>query len=151
MLHFRGTTEDLLVRLLFLIIWLLAGLHIAAEYYYLYWTYWWFDVLTHFIGGLWLGIASIWLYYFSGYVRTMRPSLRQAFATALMAGLVVGIAWEVYEYVVWQLSGEGLPGNYVSDTLSDIMMDSIGAAAGFIVYRYVVGTTPSGVVPAIKQ
>ncbi|KKS86003.1 MAG: hypothetical protein UV60_C0004G0080 [Parcubacteria group bacterium GW2011_GWA2_43_11] len=53
--------QERILKLLFIVIWVLALVHMTAEYYYLYWTVRWFDILTHFLGGLWVGIAVVWV------------------------------------------------------------------------------------------
>jgi magnesium-transporting ATPase (P-type) len=135
--------QERILKTLFVLIWVLALTHMSAEYYYLYWRLGWFDILTHFLGGLWLGIASIWLLYFSGYVRKPQIPGNGAFLTSLFAGLLIGIVWELYEYVVWQWSGLGIPINYIPDTTLDLLMDFIGSGAGFFVVKNVLkGVSP---------
>lgn len=140
-------TKEHVLKVLFILIWVLALTHLAAEQFSLYWTYWWFDVLTHFLGGAWLGLASLWLWYFSGHFGTRMPT-RRAVLIALFAGLSIGLLWEVYEYSVWQFLGTGLPNNYVADTLGDLAMDVVGALFGYGMFKIFTGrsvTDPTAV------
>jgi hypothetical protein len=120
---------------LFYLIWAITLLHVAAEQYYWYWQFRWFDIPMHFLGGVWLGLAGILLVYHTRWFETFRKLL-SPLAVALLAGLCVGILWEGYEFVLWQLAGNGLPVGYVQDTIKDIVMDVIGAFAGYLMYRY---------------
>lgn len=125
---------DRLLILLFVLIWALAFIHIAAEYFYLYWQFRWFDMVTHYIGGVWVGLAALWLWYYSGYIRRSEGAAPRTLLVALVAGVSVGIVWELYEYVVWQLSGRGLPPNYLPDTALDVCMDILGAFSAYVLF-----------------
>jgi hypothetical protein len=135
--------QEQVLKILFVLIWVLALTHMTAEYYYLYWRLDWFDILTHFLGGLWLGVASLWLVYFSGYVRKPQIPGNSTFLTTLFVGLLIGFVWEFYEYVVWQWSGQGIPLGYIPDTKLDLIMDVIGSGVGFFVVRYILHSAPS--------
>jgi len=138
----RGTLGSMerqkehLLKVLFILIWVIALIHMAAENFYLYWTYRWFDIFTHFLGGMWVGLAGIWLWYFSGYIREMHLPSKRAVLVALGVGISIGIVWEVFEFVVWQLTGNGLPINYIPDTALDLVVDAIGALAGFGLFQF---------------
>ncbi|HCC05130.1 TPA: hypothetical protein DEP58_02375 [Patescibacteria group bacterium] len=134
--------QERILKLLFILIWMLALIHMTAEYYHLYWTIRWFDILTHFLGGLWVGIAVVWLWYFSGYVRKMYMPDRHTVFVALLGGLLVGLIWELYEYIVWILTDAGLPPGYVGDTLLDLVMDVTGAGVGFLILQQFVFKKP---------
>jgi hypothetical protein len=61
--------------------------------------------------------------------------LRRIF-DVLILSLIVGVAWEVFEYVFGLLdwsAGE----TYWSDTMVDILMDVIGATLAVILYKIV--------------
>jgi len=123
--------QERILKILFVLIWALALVHMMAEYYYLYWIFRWFDIVTHFFGGVWVGIAAIWFWYLSGYIKAMHFPKKKAVLVALLFGLLIGFLWEGYEYVVWQLVGKGLPPNYIPDTTLDLVMDCMGAYLGF--------------------
>jgi hypothetical protein len=127
--------KEELLKVLFILIWVIALVHMAAENFYLYWTFRWFDILTHFMGGIWVGLAGLWVWYFSGYIREVRRPTGRAILVALGAGFVIGILWELFELAVWYLAGNGLPSNYGPDTLLDLIVDMAGALAGFGLYR----------------
>lgn len=97
---------------------------IALEHFF-YWTYWWYDIVMHFLGGAFVGSATAWALVRFGVARGMTTTQR-AYA-ALAAILVVGIGWEVFEYVNGFFIGET---NIFFDTTLDLIMDVIGALVG---------------------
>jgi RsiW-degrading membrane proteinase PrsW (M82 family) len=105
----------------------LLFLHLLGLHFYLYWTVWWFDVLMHFLGGFWVGFTALWLYHFVG----KPPRHNRDLAVALLAAIIVGVMWELYEYttgVTFSLVG------YRLDTATDLAMDLVG---GYCAFRYV--------------
>ncbi len=118
--------QEHILKLLFVLIWVLTFVHIVAEYYFLYWRLPWFDIVTHFLGGIWVGLAVIWFYYYSGYLRPPVFPGKNMVWTVLGLGLAIGLLWEGYEVAVWLLSGAGLPSPYMPDTVLDIIVDVAG-------------------------
>ena len=129
--------QERLLKTLFILIWVLTFVHMIAEYYYLYWRLPWFDIVTHFLGGIWVGLAVVWAYYLSGYVRTPTLPDRKALWLVLALGLFVGILWEGYELAVWVVSEAGIPSRYLPDTLLDICVDVVGVLVGYSVSQKV--------------
>ncbi len=92
---------------------------------YLTWVLWWYDILLHFLGGVWVGLAVCTA--FSFYERQPR------FVHIIAGVLVIGVAWELFEVAV----GAPREANYAFDTSLDLVMDTIGSIAGFFVARHV--------------
>jgi hypothetical protein len=110
-----------------------AALHAAAVAFLLYWTIWWYDITLHFIGGLWVSLGIVWLAYFSGYLPLCRRSNVRIFAVTLIWTFVVGVAWEVFEYLmiganIWA------PEGYWFDTIGDLLSDIAGGLCGYIIF-----------------
>lgn len=124
-----------LLRTLFILIWALAAVHVAATYFYWYWIYRWIDIPMHFLGGVWVGLAALWFWYHSGHIDSKRISMRPL-VFVLLAGLGIGLLWEMYEYVLWYITEESLPSNYVADSILDIIMDVLGAFVSYGVFGY---------------
>ena len=61
---------------------------------------------------------------------------------ALLGGLLVGLLWELYEYIVWIVTDAGLPFGYIGDTILDLIMDITGAGVGFLILQYFVLKKP---------
>ncbi len=106
------------------IIAIVALVHISALQWYLYWYYPWLDVLTHFLGGLWVALAAVWLLSYAG----KRSSLLKIICIVML----IGVGWEVFEVAA------GIPreANFMFDSSLDLTMDYIGGICGFILSRY---------------
>lgn len=86
-----------------------------ALQYYWYWTYWWLDIAMHVAGGVVLGLLVA--IYGS-----------QRFVLVLGGVLIIGIAWEVFEFVLGLSVTEP---NFVSDTVVDLVMDLLGGSLAY--------------------
>ncbi len=123
--------KDPLLVTLFILIWGITLMHACAVFLYWYWTYRWFDVPMHFLGGMWVGLFLLWIWFRSGYVKKVsRPLI-----VSLVGVLCIGLVWEGYEYAVWMLLSEGLPFGYYGDTLKDVCMDLLGAGGAYLLYK----------------
>jgi hypothetical protein len=117
-------TKHTYALVLLALIWLIALTHAGAIVYHWYWIWRWLDIPVHFVGGLWIGLMALYLWL---YVRTPEKcAMKNPFVVALVAGLVMGVLWEGYEAVLWQL-GPGFPVGYWTDTGLDLVMDLLGA------------------------
>lgn len=101
-------------------------LNLAATVLYLYWIVWWFDMLVHFLSGACVALGFGWAWY---GLRNRVPSRRAFFFNTLAAVIFVGLLWEVYElaYGITSLA-DGM--RYVTDTVSDVTMDTLGGLLG---------------------
>jgi len=88
-------------------------LNYAAMKFHWYYSLLWFDMLMHFLGGLWLGLAFVWLY----------PA-GTSYLKIIAGVLLVGIFWEIFELVVHNyFPDEALDWG---DTLLDLFFDMLG-------------------------
>ncbi len=104
---------------------LLAALNMFAYEHYLYWVYWWYDVMMHFLAGLSLGFLVYWVLFASGHF--FKGPKRRAFILVLVVAsvFVLGVVWEVFEYAnAITDSHEG----YIQDVVNDLILDSCGGA-----------------------
>jgi hypothetical protein len=101
----------------------------------LYFSVGYTDVLMHFLGGIWAGLAALLVFFTSGFVRLPRRN-RRVVAVVTMAGvLVIGLAWEVHELFLG-LVDFGRDG--VADTLGDLGMDILGGLVSLAYFWTVV-------------
>lgn len=110
---------------------LIAVLQWYASIYYLYFLWWWADIVMHFLGGLFIGLSALW------WLRFEIPiSIRHripAFLWALVIVLAVGVSWEIFERVTNSYNAV----NYALDTATDLLMDIVGTLASYLVFlRY---------------
>lgn len=98
-------------------------LNFAASRFYWYSSIFWFDMLMHFLGGLWLGLVFIWLY------RT-RAMETVSFLKIMASVFVIGFLWEIYEIIVNSSFAQNPFDIY--DTVSDLFFDSAGGATAIL-------------------
>ncbi len=101
----------------------IAILHIVAIELYLYWLYGWFDIFMHFLGGLFVGLSVLWLFFESGYI-TLSKHIRTITLVTLISFALIGISWEIFQYSVGLFIGKE---NAVVDTSVDLLVGLIGA------------------------
>lgn len=107
---------------------LIAFLQLLAATYYLYWEFWWYDIMMHLLGGLFIGLSFLWVLYFEvPHIKNRIP----VFATTFFVVLVVGIAWEVFEYVTGMYNAK----NYNIDTTLDLAMDMVGMMGAYLLFK----------------
>jgi len=102
---------------------LLAAVHIVASIFYLYWTIPWLDIPMHFLGGVWAAATALWVYFFSDYFGGRVFDKRVAWTIALGSAVIIGIGWEIFEYVL----SATFASNYWLDTSIDLLLDVLGA------------------------
>jgi len=115
------------VSTLFNILSLIAVCITAALHWYgvemsFYWTIWWWDIVTHFFGGLTVGLWAAAV--------GIRTGLSRRHTAELMIALIlcVGVSWELWE-ALEHLSGGKL------DTLKDVVDDVLGTDAAWLIYK----------------
>ncbi|OHB18083.1 MAG: hypothetical protein A2544_00615 [Candidatus Zambryskibacteria bacterium RIFOXYD2_FULL_43_10] len=107
----------------------IGALHFIAEAFYLYWTIWWLDIIVHLLAGFSGGLVIAW---FFGPTSTLKSAM-----LILVGMLIIGIAWEVFEYILNLIQ----PIHYWQDTVLDLVADMMGAILTCI-YLYIIGRTP---------
>lgn len=96
--------------------------NLLASKFYLYYTTWWADVAMHFLGGAWMVIAA------SSFAYGMRRRL--SFGAAVAIALVIGIAWEGFEFWFGLIDLTDK-----IDSIADLILD----VAGGVVAYYALG------------
>lgn len=100
-------------------------LHIAAEFFYFYWTIFWFDIMMHFLGGIAVGLATLWIISRENFFENSRNPILSTFFAALLSVLLVSFFWEVLEHLTGTAKAfEG----YVFDTTMDTSAALLGAS-----------------------
>lgn len=106
-------------------------LHFLANFFYLYWVWWWYDVAIHFLAGLAGGLATYWCLFHSGILfKKPISNFLAATLSVLICVMIVGVGWEVFEYVNgFTDSHEG----YALDTINDLVLDGSGAVLAALI------------------
>lgn len=110
---------------------LVAATHWVASSLGIYWSVGWADLLVHFLGGLWMGLVALFVFFTAGWLPLPSVSGRVVVAVTLLSVLAVGLAWEVYELFtglsdVWEDQ---------TDTISDVIADLFGGLAALWYFR----------------
>ena len=114
----------------FAVLILLFIVHLIGLKFYLYWDLRWFDSVADFLGGLSVGLFSIWVLFVSGIFGKHHPTKKQIFFSSIVCGMLVGTGWEIFEYVYHIANPIG---SYQVDTTFDLLADFVGAVvAGWI-------------------
>ena len=128
-----------LLYVTFALVILLGFVHFVAESLYLYWTVWWLDNIVHALAGFTIGLFIIWFLFYSSIFYKRSPTILESILNALLYVIIIGIGWEIFEYVngITQ-STEG----YTLDIVHDLIADALGAIlAGIIGLRGIFRTT----------
>ena len=99
-------------------------LYVFGLTYYLFWRLWWFDIVLHTMGGLWVVLATGWL--------MLRYSVPPRILPLLGVLICISVAWEFFEL----LTGFRREDNYAFDTGLDLVMDLIGGAVGYLLISF---------------
>ena len=108
----------------------IALLHYLALDRAYYWTVSWYDIMMHFLGGLWVALFLLWV------CATRKISFlpqNLTFIQIISVVLVVGIVWELYE-LVFKLTFTSDP-EYWDDTVLDMIMDTLGGCVGILFFN----------------
>lgn len=97
------------------------GLHLGF-----FFTVWWWDILVHFLGGLWVALAGVWLLRLLGL---RAPLLLQC----LLLSFCVGVAWEVFEFVIGSYGSPFM--SPALDTAKDLINDTLGGVLAAYIAR----------------
>ena len=110
------------------VIFVYASLYLGEVHGY-YLKYWWWDMLLHAGSGLILGIFGFLLVYVINEHEDLEMHMKPGFVAlfAFMFALGMGTLWEITEFTLDQLLGMNTQGGGLVDTMSDLIIDGIGA------------------------
>ena len=96
----------------------------------MYERYWWWDVLLHFGSAVTFGLFGFLAIFmlFEGD-RYAAPPWAIGFLSACV-GITIGVVWEIFEYAMDETFGLNMQKSGLPDTMSDLIVDTIGAMIG---------------------
>ena len=118
----------LLVGVIFVLGTVIAYFEALGIQRHLFWFYPWYDIMMHGLGGLWAGLLLSWAYLAGGARWGGHHGLRYPLAAVIIGTLVVGLLWEIFEFVVKANAGEQ---SVLLDTTVDLIMDATGAVLAY--------------------
>jgi|SRR3989338_3468528 len=117
-----------LLKHLVLLMFFIFLVDFLAKYFYWYSLIWYFDMIMHFLGGLWVGMFFI-------YVLSMKKPLTygsSSFFRIILCTLIIGILWEIFEFFTYNYIGQN--SFDISDTLADIFFDLAGGVLAIMYF-----------------
>lgn len=117
--------KTLLFELIF-VTFLVAFLYIIGLEFLLYWVTDWYDIVMHFLGGLWIALFATYLFFVLRVVEIPTHNRVVIVLVTLGSVLIVGLGWELWEL----FSGLTFVFKDLGDTILDLIMDMIGGTAG---------------------
>ncbi len=129
------TSKDTFFYILIFLFVFLVIFHIISVIFSLYWLIRWIDIPLHFLGGVWLAMFSIWIFYISD--RFSLPKKPYLLSLVLILGLVAlgGILWEFFEFSFDFVSHKRwLAQLSLLDTISDLFFDLLGGFCTYFVF-----------------
>jgi len=117
-------SKKFLVRT-FLLVLLIFILNCLAMKFYWYSSIWYFDMIMHFLGGCWVGLAIIWFFHVEDI------SLKLIFKI-ILGVLLIGFFWEVFEVIIDEIFSKN--SFNILDTISDIFFDLSGGCLAVLYF-----------------
>jgi len=145
------TMKNLLQKDLFVLIFLLfiGVVNFLAMTYSWYWTFRWFDIPMHFLGGCWIAVLFFWLFN-KKLNQKYREILEGNFLISLILCLgfvsLVGVLWELFEFSLDHFilaKNSILIQGDLTDTIKDLFMDLAGGFTIVFFYKTKLERTPS--------
>lgn len=122
--------KSLLKHLVFLMFFIFIADFLAHKFFW-YSLIWYFDMIMHFLGGLWVGLFFI-------YVVSFKKSISYGiniFLNIIIATLIIGLLWELYEYYLNIVSGTDF---ILADTISDLLFDLFGSIVAILYFLKII-------------
>ncbi len=96
-----------------------------------YTRYWWWDAALHTASGFLLGILGFLLVHILNEKEDIELHMKPGFVAlfAFMFAVGLGALWEIFEFGVDQVFGLNMQKSGLVDTMWDLIVDTLGAAA----------------------
>ena len=106
----------------------------TADYYN---RFWWFDLLLHGSSGILIGMVGFVIIYFFLYTNKITANPLMIVIFSVSFSLAAGAIWEIFEFMIDLFFGFNMQKTGLVDTMSDLIVDFLGACiVGIGVYRY---------------
>jgi len=129
--------KSLALFLLFLVLIIFIGNNLAIVNTW-YFKYKWLDLPIHFLGGLFVGLLALYLYFYKDIMGAVKHN--SAFAIIVIGVLTVsftGILWEFFEYLLDYIRIAPIFFQFDSkDIMGDLLFDILGGAAAGLTYLF---------------
>ncbi|MCX6735770.1 MAG: hypothetical protein NTZ13_01680 [Candidatus Parcubacteria bacterium] len=111
----------------------MAVLNFYAYKFHWYWEFWWFDMIMHTLGGIWVASFALWFRYLRPLLKEMVvPKKTSIFLIAFISILLVGGGWELFEFSLDKLITFALHDSW--NTVSDLFFDLSGGTLAVFLF-----------------
>ncbi len=119
---------------LLILIAIIAILNFYAYKFHWYWEFWWFDMIMHTLGGIWVASTALWLRYFRPFSSEffVVPKKSSVFFIAFVSIALVGGGWELFEFSLDKFITFALHDSW--NTVSDLFFDFFGSILGVFLF-----------------
>lgn len=111
---------------MFWVLFIVGALNAVAYRLYLFWTVIWFDMVMHFLGGLFVALFFFWILS----LFKSKLSYTEKLILGAVFTILVGLVWEYFELII-RVTDLASP-EYWGDTGMDIIMDTLGGTLGIM-------------------
>ena len=108
---------------------LILAINFLANKFYRYSSIWYFDIIMHFLGGLWVGLAFLYFFPLHPTLPLVREGIKEGVRVLLFV-LLIAVGWEVFEFFVNDVIAQN-PFNFL-DTISDILFGISGGLCAIL-------------------
>ncbi len=106
------------------------GTLFLGEVYDFYERFWWWDIILHGFSAVGFGmIGFLFVFFLFEGDKYAAPPIALALIAFCLA-MTIGALWEVFEFGMDQLFGLNMQKSGLVDTMSDLIVDAIGALIG---------------------
>lgn len=108
---------------------ILLTMHFFASVFYLYWEFWWLDIVMHILGGFL--VVSLIITFSKIITFYNHLSFNKKFFFVFFWLFLVTISWEFFEFFIENVDPT-IGSAYWIDTFSDIVAGLLGGVLAFI-------------------
>lgn len=103
-----------------------------------YERFWWWDILLHSVSALLMGLTGFLMVYIFHASKRLKISPLLVAVFSFGFAVTIGTVWEIFEFIMDWFFGFEMQLNDLTDTMTDLIVDSVGAlVASWIGYHYV--------------
>jgi hypothetical protein len=115
---------------LFIVSFIFLSLFLGNIHSY-YYKFWWWDLYLHTEAGFLSGIFGFIMIYILNAQKNIKIHMKAGFMSVFSYcfAVTLGVTWEIFEFTMDSFTGTNLQRSGIVDTMGDLIVVSIGAAA----------------------
>ena len=113
------------LKIIFFLIVFIAVVHFLSVSFYLYWQFWWLDIVMHLIAGFWVTSFILWSLFFLGVWKDPLQKSAIYLYSSIIFTILIALGWEIFEVKISLTFVKG--SFYLIDAFSDVLTTAIGS------------------------